>query len=119
MKPRLIQAFFNGSCRVCGKKVLKGEQAWFAKHYGIRCQACGPHTTDDAPLPSRKGKKATSASRITSALDAMNRTPVAPVVPAARTEPTRGAGFAPTYAPAALKGTVDRGPDGVGRLMWS
>ncbi len=111
MKPRLIQAFFNGACRTCGKKVAKGEQAWFAKHYGIRCQACGPHTDQDAPLPSRKGKKARTWAR--------SPAPENSPRPAAPREPLRGNGFTPTYAPASLKGAAALGPDGTGRLMWS
>jgi hypothetical protein len=61
MKSRLITSFFNGKCRICGKDIPKGAQCWFAKHYGARCEACGPHTVDDQPLPrkakgGRKGK---------------------------------------------------------------
>src|SRR5512138_137680 len=57
MRSRLISAFFAGKYRVCGKSVAKGEQVYFAKHYGIRCTGCGPHTIDDQPLPSKRGKK--------------------------------------------------------------
>ncbi|MFA6134583.1 MAG: hypothetical protein WC869_11270 [Phycisphaerae bacterium] len=54
MKTRLIPARFKGRCRVCGKEVLPGQNVYFAKHYGVRCEACGPHTDADAPLPSKR-----------------------------------------------------------------
>jgi len=57
MTPRLIPARFKGKCRICGKAVAPGTAVWFAKHYGVRCEACGPHTAADAPLPSKKGNK--------------------------------------------------------------
>ncbi|WP_428937784.1 DUF7192 family protein [Fontivita pretiosa] len=57
MRSRLIAARFAGKCRVCGKPVAKGEQVYFAKYYGVRCAGCGPHTADDPPLPSKRGKK--------------------------------------------------------------
>jgi len=57
MKSRQIPARFKGKCRVCGKSINPGESVWFAKHFGVRCEACGPHSESDAPLPSKKGKK--------------------------------------------------------------
>lgn len=56
MRSRLVKAFFAGKCRCCGKSVAKGDEVYFAKHYGIRCLGCGPHTADDQPLPSKRGK---------------------------------------------------------------
>jgi len=41
MRSRLINARFAGKCRVCGKAVAKGEEVYFAKHYGVRCLGCG------------------------------------------------------------------------------
>jgi hypothetical protein len=62
VKTRLIPARFKGRCRACGKEVLAGQNVYFAKHYGVRCEACGPHTDADAPLPSkRKGEKSSSS----------------------------------------------------------
>lgn len=63
MRSRQIPARFNGRCRQCGKAVAKGEPVYFAKHYGVRCEACGPHTADDAPLPSKRGKKSRTARK--------------------------------------------------------
>ena len=54
MKPRLIPARFKGRCRACGQSVQPGQNVYFAKHYGVRCEACGPHTDADAPLPSKR-----------------------------------------------------------------
>ncbi|MCY3024596.1 MAG: hypothetical protein NTW87_36945 [Planctomycetota bacterium] len=54
MRSRRIAAFYNGHCRVCGKAVPKGEDCYFAKHYGIRCLCCGPHTALDERLPSKR-----------------------------------------------------------------
>ena len=61
MKTRLIPARFKGRCRACGKEVLPGQNVYFAKHYGVRCEACGPHTDADAPLPSRHKAKPSSS----------------------------------------------------------
>ncbi|MCL2646138.1 MAG: hypothetical protein FWD61_03920 [Phycisphaerales bacterium] len=120
-KPRLINAFYSGVCRACDKKVIKGEQAWFAKHYGIRCPACGPHTDLDAPLPSKRGKR--SRSRGGGASSPRAKTVRRAIVVAANSpsndQPLRRIGFTPTYAPAFLKGLAERGPDGTDRLMWS
>lgn len=57
MRSRIINAFFAGKCRCCGKPVAKGDEVYFAKHYGVRCLSCGPHTADDQPLPSKRSKK--------------------------------------------------------------
>jgi hypothetical protein len=56
-KPRLIAARFKGKCRTCGCVVEPGTPVYFAKHFGVRCQSCGPHTVDDQPLPSRRANK--------------------------------------------------------------
>src|SRR5512133_889785 len=100
MKPRFIHAFFNGTCRACGKKVLKGESAWFAKHYGIRCQACGPHTSADTPLPSKKGKSKRRAaesspipSMIREVLQQKARAQAASAPSSQTTEAPKGTGF--------------------------
>ncbi len=63
MTSRLIPARFAGKCRVCGKAVAAGDKVWFAKHYGVRCEACGAHTAQDAPLPSKRGAKARTPFR--------------------------------------------------------
>ncbi len=57
MKGRLIIAKFNGKCRQCGKATHKGDYVYFAKHFGVRCDACGPHPADEQPLPPKKGSK--------------------------------------------------------------
>jgi hypothetical protein len=53
IKSRLIAARFAGRCRACGASVAKGDNVWFAKHYGVRCQGCGPHPDDSERLPSK------------------------------------------------------------------
>jgi hypothetical protein len=52
-----MHAHFPGKCRNCGKSVAKGEEIYFAKHYGVRCLSCGPHPENEQPLPPRKGSK--------------------------------------------------------------
>jgi len=64
MRSRLIAARFAGKCRICGKPVAKGEDVYFAKHYGVRCASCGPHTSDDQPLPAKRGKKSRKAEPV-------------------------------------------------------
>lgn len=64
MKSRRIAAFYPGRCRICGKAVAKGTEIFFRKHFGIRCLDCGPHTADDARLPSkRKGVRTRPAPK--------------------------------------------------------
>lgn len=60
---RRIRAFYPGLCRVCGRPIAKGTEIYFRKHYGIRCVECGPHTSQDERLPSKRAgrKKARSA----------------------------------------------------------
>jgi hypothetical protein len=53
MRSRRIVAFYKGQCRVCGKALPKGDECYFAKHYGMRCMSCGPHTSEDERLPSK------------------------------------------------------------------
>jgi hypothetical protein len=109
MTPRLIKSFFAGNCRTCGKNTPKGEQVWFAKHYGIRCQSCGPHVASDAPIPSKKkGRKHEAAST----------QPIPKSAPPA-TPPSRATGFAPLYTPASTRQPAQAGPDGVYRLGWT
>jgi len=60
MRSRRIVAFYNGHCRVCAKVLPKGSACWFAKHYGMRCTDCGPHTSEDTRIPS-KGRAAKRA----------------------------------------------------------
>jgi hypothetical protein len=57
MRSRLIHAHFPGKCRICSKTVCKGEEVYFAKHYGVRCLSCGPHTDPDQPMPAKRGSK--------------------------------------------------------------
>ena len=49
-----ITAFYNGQCRVCGTLLPKGSTCWFRKHYGMRCPDCGPHTSEDTRIPSKR-----------------------------------------------------------------
>ena len=60
MNSRLITARFSGKCRKCERTVVKGEPVYFAKHFGIRCEACGPHDPSDPPLPSKRGSRSKS-----------------------------------------------------------
>jgi hypothetical protein len=53
MRSRRIVAFYNGHCRVCAKVLPKGSECFFAKHYGMRCIECGPHTDEDTRIPSK------------------------------------------------------------------
>lgn len=54
MRSRLISARYAGRCRTCGKSVHAGQPVWFAKNFGVRCQACGPHTAGDEPTTKSK-----------------------------------------------------------------
>jgi len=54
MVSRKIMARYNGRCRTCQGYVGKADWVWFMKGYGVRCESCGPHTADDAPLPPRR-----------------------------------------------------------------
>ncbi|MBN2377047.1 MAG: hypothetical protein JXD22_11640 [Sedimentisphaerales bacterium] len=57
MKSTKIPARFNGRCRSCQNPIAKGDPVWWKKEYGVKCDACGPHTEDDAALPRKnKGK---------------------------------------------------------------
>lgn len=111
MTPRLIKSFFTGKCRICGKTTAKGEQVWFAKHYGIRCQACGPHTDNDQPLPSKRTSRRPKTAR---------RTAVRLAQPAP-SEPLQTCGFVPLYTPASAETRLPAaaGPDGIYRLVWT
>jgi len=115
-KARFIQAFFAGTCRACGCKVAKGESVWFAKHYGIRCEKCGPHTSSDQPLPSKRKAKSAKRGPVPMPMPAPKSARTRLPVP---TDPSRLRDFVPLYAQAALRGEVCMGPDGVGRLSWS
>ena len=61
MNSRLIPARFKGKCRICGKVVQPGDMVYFAKHYGVRCQSCGPHTADDEPIPSKRSSQSSKS----------------------------------------------------------
>ena len=100
-KTRMIQARFAGKCRACGCAIAKGENVWFAKHYGVRCENCGAHTADDQPLPSKRpGKRRRRSS------EPRRPVPPAPSDPA----PTPAPG---TKAPAA-RGTMP-GPEALAK----
>jgi len=54
MKSKLMKANFASRCRACDARIEKGAAMWWKKGYGCRCELCGPHTDDDAPLPPRR-----------------------------------------------------------------
>ena len=124
MNSRLIPARFAGKCRTCGKAVAKGEPVYFAKHYGVRCAACGPHTADDQPLPPKKGSKRFSvqARCLTTPRQATSRKKRPggkigcrvhqPAGDAAEIRPDLHPGRRDTRL------TAEAGPDGIHRLMF-
>ena len=87
IKSKLIQARFAGRCRGCGTTVTTADQVWFAKHYGVRCQACGPHPDDAERLPSKSKGKARRSPSTTNAKKSRRK--------AALPDPTKGGGAMP------------------------
>ncbi len=60
MKSTKIPARFKGKCAKCGASVAKGDPVYWKKHFGVKCEACGPHTAEDQPTKSKvKSRKAT------------------------------------------------------------
>ncbi len=99
LNPKRISSYFDGKCRTCGKALPKGSICWFAKHYGARCEECGPHTPDLEPLPVKE-KKA--------------RTPLP--VPAKRSSGFQPSDEAPDFNAGACAAV--RGEDGIHRIEF-
>ena len=110
-KPRLITAVFRGRCRVCQTAIAKGDTVWFSKNYGVRCQKCGPHPTDEQPIKSSKKQK-----RSSSAPSETRTTPLPVPVPSVNVADLR-----PDYTPASAITRFEArlGGDGVHRMVWS
>jgi hypothetical protein len=68
--------------------VAAGENVWFAKHFGVRCEACGPHSADDERLPSRRPGRKAPGSPPTPRTKKARRVPALP-------DPTAGGGSMP------------------------
>ena len=115
MRSRLIPARFKGRCRTCGGEVHAGQPVWFAKHYGVRCSKCGPHTASDGRLPSKRELARPRIDR-----------PPAPSRPAPIREyrpvpMPMGGNSEALYLPVSVgnRAAAEPGSDGVYRITWA
>lgn len=118
MNSKLITARFDGRCRNCSKSVKTGEPVYFAKHYGVRCSACGPHTSKDQPLPPKKGSKRYEREHVE---EVQPRDPKQTRI--SKSGPVfseQARTMVPDYTPAdpRTRLTAQAGPDSVHRLMF-
>lgn len=128
MNSRLISARFDGKCRTCGKAVHAGEPVYFAKHYGVRCSACGPHTSSDQPLPPKKGSKRYDRTNPTPTPEPVQADPKEaeerkkrPIRRSFTSQPVSGPQIQPMYTPADATSrlTAELGADGIHRMMFA